>query len=74
MLAPAGLPADAAGELEKAMLETMHSPSVSNRLAAGGVAGATGAKGSEKGLPPEVAYWGPELKKLGITALGPGRR
>src|SRR6188508_1345947 len=43
MLAPAGLPADSQARLEKAMLETMQSPAVSQRLAAGGVTGATGA-------------------------------
>ena len=67
MLAPAGLPADTQARLEKAMLETMQSPAVANRLAAGGVAGATGAKGFGERLAREVAYWGPELKKLGIS-------
>jgi tripartite-type tricarboxylate transporter receptor subunit TctC len=67
MLAPAGVPADSQSKLEKAMLETMQSPSVSQRLAAGGVTGATGAKGFGERLARETAYWGPAVKKLGIS-------
>jgi tripartite-type tricarboxylate transporter receptor subunit TctC len=67
MLAPAGLPADAKATLEKAMLESMKSPMVSQRLAAGGVAGGVGGKEFGEKLAKEVAYWGPELKKLGIS-------
>ena len=67
MLAPTGLPADSQAKLEKAMLETMQSPAVSQRLAAGGVTGATGAKGFGERLVREAAFWGAELKKLGIS-------
>src|SRR5262249_37659717 len=45
MLAPAGTPADVQAALEKALIEAMKSPLVSQRLAAGGVAGGTGAQG-----------------------------
>ena len=68
MLAPAGLPADVQGTLEKAMMEAMGSPAVSARLAAGGVRGALDAKGFGQKLASEVAFWGPQIKKLGITA------
>jgi tripartite-type tricarboxylate transporter receptor subunit TctC len=68
MLAPAGIPADAKGALEKAMLEAMKSPTVSARLAAGGVAGALDSKGFADKLAKDVAFWGPQIKKLGITA------
>jgi tripartite-type tricarboxylate transporter receptor subunit TctC len=68
MLAPAGIPADVKDALEKAMLEAMKSPTVSARLAAGGVAGALDSKGFADKLSKDVAFWGPQIKKLGITA------
>lgn len=68
MLAPAGIPADARASLEKAMLEAMKSPAVSARLAAGGVTGALDSKGFGDKLVQDVAFWGPQIKKLGITA------
>ncbi len=67
MLAPAGLPAEMQATLEKAMLEAMKSPMVAQRLASGGVAGGTGGKEFAERLTRETAYWGPELKKLGIS-------
>jgi tripartite-type tricarboxylate transporter receptor subunit TctC len=67
MLAPAGLSPDVRAKLEKAMLDAMASPMVSERLAAGGVAGGTGAKAFGERLASDAAYWGPELKKLGIS-------
>jgi tripartite-type tricarboxylate transporter receptor subunit TctC len=67
MLAPAGLPADVQATLEKAMLEAMGSPMVSKRLAAGGVVGGTGAREFGERLAREAAFWGPELKKLGVS-------
>jgi tripartite-type tricarboxylate transporter receptor subunit TctC len=67
MLAPAGTPAGVQAALEKAMLEAMKSPLVSQRLAAGGVVGGTDGKGFRERLEREAAYWGPELKKLGIS-------
>jgi tripartite-type tricarboxylate transporter receptor subunit TctC len=67
MLAPAGIPADVKDALEKAMLEAMKSPTVSARLAAGGVAGALDSKGFAQKLAKDVAFWGPQIKKLGIT-------
>jgi tripartite-type tricarboxylate transporter receptor subunit TctC len=67
MLAPAGIPADARAALEKAMLEAMKSPAVAERLAAGGVSGPLDAKGFGDRLARDVAFWGPQIKKLGIT-------
>jgi tripartite-type tricarboxylate transporter receptor subunit TctC len=67
MLAPAGTPADMQARLDKAMAEAIKSPLVSQRLAAGGVRGALDAKGFGERLAKDVAYWGPELKKLGIN-------
>jgi tripartite-type tricarboxylate transporter receptor subunit TctC len=68
MLAPAGIPADAQSALEKAMLEAMQSPAVSARLVAGGVSGALDGKGFRAKLDRDVAYWGGQIKKLGISA------
>jgi tripartite-type tricarboxylate transporter receptor subunit TctC len=68
MLAPAGIPADVKDALEKAMLEAMKSPTVSARLAAGGVAGGLDSKGFAQKLAKDVAFWGSQIKKLGITA------
>jgi tripartite-type tricarboxylate transporter receptor subunit TctC len=67
MLAPAGIPADAQAALEKAMLETMKSPEVAARLAAGGVSGALDGKGFRARLERDIAYWGPQIKTLGIS-------
>jgi tripartite-type tricarboxylate transporter receptor subunit TctC len=66
MLAPAGTPSNVQATLEKAMLEAMKSPLVSQRLAAGGVVGGTDGKGFADRLVKDAAYWGTELKKLGI--------
>jgi tripartite-type tricarboxylate transporter receptor subunit TctC len=66
MLAPAGIPADLQASYEKAMLEAMKSPLVAARLAAGGLQGTTGSAGFHDRLVRETAYWGPQLKKLGI--------
>jgi len=67
LLAPAGVSATARASLEKAALEAVHSPEVAKQLAAGGARGATGSKGFAEKLARDVAYWGPELKTLGIT-------
>jgi tripartite-type tricarboxylate transporter receptor subunit TctC len=67
MLAPAGTPANVQATLEKAMLDAMKSPMVSQRLAAGGVVGGTDGKGFAERLTKDAAYWGTELKKLGIS-------
>ena len=61
------LAAETQASLEKAMLEAMKSPMVAQRLAAGGVVGGTGGKEFAERLAQETAYWGPELKKLGIS-------
>jgi tripartite-type tricarboxylate transporter receptor subunit TctC len=67
MLAPAGIPADAQAALDKAMAEALKSPTVAARLAAGGVSGPLDGKGFAKKLASDVAFWGPQIKKLRIT-------
>jgi hypothetical protein len=51
----------------RTLLFASSGPAVLQRLAAGGVIGATGAKGFGERLAREVAYWRPGLKKLGIS-------
>jgi tripartite-type tricarboxylate transporter receptor subunit TctC len=68
ILAPAGTPADMMTKLEKAVLEAVAVPSVADKLKSSGVRGTTGAKGFAAKLDRDFAFWGPEIKKLGITA------
>jgi tripartite-type tricarboxylate transporter receptor subunit TctC len=66
LLGPAGLPEDSKVAIEKAVLEAVKSPMIAKRLQEGGAHGETGSKGFAEKLTQAVAYWGPELKKLGI--------
>ena len=66
--APAGLSPDMQAKLEKAMLEIVKVPVVAERLKAGGVRGTLDGKAFGEHLDREFAYWGPQIKKLGITA------
>jgi len=68
MLAPAGLSPALQAQYETAMLDAMKSPAIAARLAAGGLRGMAGAKGFGERLARDVAYWGPQVKKLGIAA------
>jgi tripartite-type tricarboxylate transporter receptor subunit TctC len=68
VLAPAGLAPATRTALEKAMLEVMASPTVTERFAAGGLQGARDGEGFRVRLASDVAYWGPEVKRLGISA------
>ena len=67
VLGPAGLPADVRTSLESAVLEAVRSPVIAKALADGGARGATDGKGFEAKLAKDMAFWGPELKKLGIS-------
>jgi tripartite-type tricarboxylate transporter receptor subunit TctC len=68
LFAPAGIPADVQAALEKALIEIVKVPAVAERLNAGGIRGTLDAKAFRARLEREFAYWGPEIKKLGITA------
>jgi tripartite-type tricarboxylate transporter receptor subunit TctC len=68
MLAPAGTPTAVIASLEQTMKETMKSPQIAARLAAGGLQGQSGSKEFHDRLVRETAYWGPQLKALGISA------
>lgn len=68
MFAPAGLSPQMQETLERAVLEIVKVPVVAERLSAGGVRGTLDGKAFRARLDREFAYWGPEIKKLGITA------
>jgi len=68
MLAPAGISPETQASLERAMLDAMKSPDIAARLEAGGLRGMADSKGFRERLEREVVFWGPQIKKLGITA------
>jgi len=68
VLAPAGLAPSMRATLEKAILEVLASPTVKERFAAGGLQGARDSEGFRARLASDVAYWGPEVKRLAISA------
>jgi tripartite-type tricarboxylate transporter receptor subunit TctC len=68
MLAPAGTPTAVIASLEQTMKETMKSPQIAARLAAGGLQDQSDSKEFHDRLVRETAYWGPQLKALGISA------
>ena len=68
LFAPAGLSPQMQATLEQAVLEIVKVPVVAERLSAGGIRGTLDGKAFRARLDREFAYWGPELKKLGITA------
>ena len=67
LLAPAGIAADAQAALEKSVLEAVKAPAIAKRLAEGGAHGTTGGNGFGVKLARDVAYWGPQIKALGIS-------
>jgi tripartite-type tricarboxylate transporter receptor subunit TctC len=68
VFAPAGLSPQMQATLERAVLDIVKVPLVAERLSAGGVRGTLDGKAFSARLDHEFAYWGPQLKKLGITA------
>jgi tripartite-type tricarboxylate transporter receptor subunit TctC len=68
VLAPAGMAAPQRATIEKALLDVLAIPTVKERLAAGGLQGGSDGEAFAARLATDVAYWGPTVKKLGITA------
>ena len=68
MLAPAGIAAPLRATIEKAVLDVLTIPVVKERLAQGGLQGGSGGEAFAARLAADVAYWGPTVKRLGITA------
>jgi hypothetical protein len=50
------------------VLEVVKVPAVAERLAAGGIRGTLDGRAFKTRIERELEYWGPEFKKLGITA------
>ena len=68
VLAPAGVPADVTAKLEKALLEVLALPDVRAQLDAAGMVGTRGRGPFKTILDKDFAYWGPAIKKYGISA------
>jgi tripartite-type tricarboxylate transporter receptor subunit TctC len=68
LFVPAGIAPPLQAALEKAVLEVVKVPAVAERLAAGGIRGTLDGRAFKARIERELEYWGPEIKKLGITA------
>jgi len=68
VLAPAGIAAPLRATIGKAVLDVLTIPVVKERLAQGGLQGGSGGEAFAARLAADVAYWGPTVKRLGITA------
>ena len=68
VLAPAGVPAGEAAKLEKALLATLALADVRKQLDAAGMIGRRDRAAFKTILQTDFAYWGPAIKKYGITA------
>jgi tripartite-type tricarboxylate transporter receptor subunit TctC len=68
VLAPAGMAAPLRATIEKAVLDVLTMPTVKERLAQGGLQGGGGSEVFAARLAADVAFWGPTVRKLGITA------
>jgi tripartite-type tricarboxylate transporter receptor subunit TctC len=68
LFAPAGIVPALQATLEKAVLEIVKVPAVAERIAAGGIRGTLDGRAFKTRIERELDYWGPEIKKLGITA------
>ena len=65
-LVPAATPPDVVAKLEAAIMEAVKNPEVWAKISANGVYGPQDAKTFRAQIEKDVAYWGPEVKKLGI--------
>jgi tripartite-type tricarboxylate transporter receptor subunit TctC len=67
-LVPAATPPDVVGKLEAAIMDVLKTPAVWEKISANGVYGPQDAKAFRAQIERDVAYWGAEVKKLGIQA------
>jgi len=65
-LVPAATPPDVVAKLEAAVMDAVKNPEVWAKISANGVYGPQDAKTFRAQIEQDVAYWGPEVKKLGI--------
>ena len=68
VFAPAGVSPEVAATLEKALLAVLALPDVRRQLDAAGMVGTRGRGPFKAILEKDFAYWGPAIKKYGITA------
>jgi tripartite-type tricarboxylate transporter receptor subunit TctC len=67
-LVPAATPPETIAKLEAAIMEAVKTPEVWAKISANGVYNPQDAKAFRAQIEKDVAYWGAEIKKLGITA------
>jgi tripartite-type tricarboxylate transporter receptor subunit TctC len=67
-LVPAATPPDVVAKLEAAVMDAVKNPEVWAKISANGVYAPQDAKTFRAQIEKDVAYWGPEIKKLGIQA------
>jgi tripartite-type tricarboxylate transporter receptor subunit TctC len=65
-LVPAATPPDMVAKLEAAVMDVLKNPEVWAKISANGVYGPQDAKTFRAQIEKDIAYWGPEVKKLGI--------
>jgi tripartite-type tricarboxylate transporter receptor subunit TctC len=65
-LVPAATPPDVVAKLEAAVMDALKNPDVWAKISANGVYGPQDAKAFRAQIAKDVAYWGTEVKKLGI--------
>jgi tripartite-type tricarboxylate transporter receptor subunit TctC len=65
-LVPAATPPETIAKLEAAIMDAVKNPDVWAKISANGVYGPQDAKAFRAQIEKDVAYWGPEVKKLGI--------
>ena len=65
-LVPAATPPDVVAKLEAAVMDVLKTPAVWDKISANGVYGPQDAKAFRAQIEKDVAYWGAEVKKLGI--------
>jgi len=67
-LVPAATPPEVVAKLEAAFMAAVKNPAVWDKIAVNGVRNPQDAKTFKAQIEKDVAYWGAEIKKLGITA------
>src|SRR4051812_32905012 len=67
-LVPAATPPDVVAKLEAAMMDALKTSAVWEKISANGVYGPQDAKAFRAQIEKDVAYWGAEIKRLGIQA------
>jgi tripartite-type tricarboxylate transporter receptor subunit TctC len=66
-LVPAATPPEVVARLEAAVMDAVKNPDVWGKISANGVYAPQDAKTFRAQIEKDVAYWGAEIKKLGIT-------